>query len=60
MFSNIVELAWVEHLLDKLVRQGRPSPGLYLDVLLYLKEHPQVPWQVAWLQVISSGATPGV
>ena len=56
----ILELAWVEHQLDKLVRSGRPSPGLYLDVLLYLKEHPEVPWQSAWLEVMSSAAALGM
>jgi hypothetical protein len=50
----ILELAWVEYQLDKLVRHGRPDPGLYLDVLLYLKQNPTVPWQVAWLEIMSS------
>jgi len=48
----------VERQLEALVRQGRPCPGLYLDVLLYLKENPTVPWQVAWLEIMSSASEP--
>jgi len=48
------ELGWVEHQLEVLVRQGRPCPGLHLDILNYLKEHPNVPWQTVWLDVMSS------
>jgi hypothetical protein len=52
----MIELSWVERQLDRLVRRGRPCPGLYLDILLYLKENPTVPWQEAWLEIMSSSA----
>lgn len=51
---DLIELAWVERQLEILVRQGRPGPGLHLDILHYLKEHPTVPWQTVWLEVMSS------
>jgi hypothetical protein len=52
--DRVIELAWVESQLETLVRQGRPCPGLHLDILQYLKDHPTVPWQTVWLEVMSS------
>jgi hypothetical protein len=48
------ELKWVENQLAKLVRPARPCPGLYLDILLYLKEHPIAQWQTVWLEIMST------
>lgn len=50
----ITELRWVENQLARLVRPARPCPDLYLDVLLYLKEHPTAPWQTVWLEIMST------
>ena len=50
-----IELVWVEQQLEMLVRRSRPCPGLYLDILHYLTEHPNAPWQAVWLEILSSG-----
>jgi len=52
----MIELEWVERQLETLIRQGRPCPGLYLDIINYLKENQAVPWQVAWLEIMSSAS----
>jgi hypothetical protein len=55
-YNLTLELEWVERQLEGSIRQGRPCPGLYLDILYYLKENPTVPWQVAWLEIMSSAS----
>jgi hypothetical protein len=43
-----LELEWVEGQLREMSSEAVPQPGLHLDILLFLKEHPHVPWHVVW------------
>jgi len=49
-----LELAWVEQQLKDMSSDALPQPGLHLDILLFLKDHPQVPWPVVWQMTMCS------